>query len=293
MCQYTYPIVAKNMKNLLLPFLTLLLLIGCNSNITEVNNYINQSSNYLRNEEYQKSLDVIVKAIKLDETNAAAYNNLGVTLFGLKYDYDTVLSCYQKSIALDPEYSIAKISMLNFYWEYEDFENVIKVFQILKDNHQPNSQLNNIIGESYRNLDNLKNASSHLLQAIKQDSTNWSAFLNLGEVHMDKLDWSRAKKYLKKSLQLNPNYAATYNEIGICEFEMDNINSALEYATDAIEIKNDSIYWLNKAIYLTKTDSVNQGCQIMNKFLDSDEYYNLIIKDTASWYHVRYINSCN
>lgn len=126
--------------------------------------------------------------------------------------------------------------MINFYWEYEQFDDVIKVFKGLEDKHQPNSHLNNIIGESYRNLGDLNHASNHLSKAITQDSTNWSAYLNLGEVYMNKLNWIEARHMLFQSVKINPNYSGTFNEIGICEFELGNIKKAIDFTEQALSL---------------------------------------------------------
>ena len=72
-----------------------------------IGNYINLSHAYINDQQPEKALEPLRKAIAQDPGSAVAYNNLGVA-YNLLKRYDEGIAACRKAIELDPNFQLAR-----------------------------------------------------------------------------------------------------------------------------------------------------------------------------------------
>ena len=64
-------------------------------------------------------------------------------------------------------------------------------------------------------------------------------FFSIGKYYFNHNDYHNAIKYFKKSVELKPDFAGAYHNLGISFYYNGNINEAINYLKKSIEIKKD------------------------------------------------------
>jgi len=116
-------------------------------------------------------------------------------------------------------------------------------------------------------LQSCQNRKQDSVETKKQDyyaETYAEVYLSIGNIY----DNDKALEYYKKAIELKPDYAMAYNNIGAIYESKQDYDKALEYYNKAIELEPDVIAYTNiGAIYDRKQD-----------YDKAIEYYNKAIK---------------
>jgi tetratricopeptide (TPR) repeat protein len=70
----------------------------------EINAYIKSASTYMKEDQYDKAIEDLNKAIAIDPRHEGVYNNRG-NAYSRKGQYDRAIEDYSKAIAIKPTYS--------------------------------------------------------------------------------------------------------------------------------------------------------------------------------------------
>lgn len=101
-------------------------------------------------------------------------------------------------------------------------------------------------GSAYRHLKQYTLAIENYTKAIKLDSTNQSAWIGIGLTYNSSRKFNLAEESYFKALTLDGNKAIIYNNIGLLYNNWNKLDKALGYFTKAINIKQDTNYYLNR-----------------------------------------------
>jgi tetratricopeptide (TPR) repeat protein len=148
------------------------------------------------------------KAIALDPTHAAFWNNLGWVLTGQPGRYEQAESAYRKAIELDPHYALP---WRNLGWlqesglgRYDEAESAyLKAIEIDPQDAALWNGLGNLLGLY---LGRYEDAESAYRKAIEIDPRYALAWNNLGNLLADHLgQFDEARGAFAKALELDPN----------------------------------------------------------------------------------------
>lgn len=81
-------------------------------------------------------------------------------------------------------------------------------------NYQP-SEVYNLLGSAYLELDNLEKSISAYQKAIEFNPDSYQVWVNLGIAYRQSGDLERAEQSYQKALRIEPNYAELYASIGV------------------------------------------------------------------------------
>lgn len=250
------------MRHLLFITILSVTIFSCTEDKVRSGELTTKSAESLMKRNYELALRQADSALMFNDKNSNAYNNRGVAKRQLKYPYKDTESDLLKSLALDPGNYVAMSSLMSLYFDNKEYQKVIRYAEEYQKLHEPDSSgLNNIIGESYRASKDLDKGLYFLERAVEVKPTSWSANLNLGEVYMDRKEYSKALFYLDRARQLNPRYSGIFNELGISHYVLGHVDSALHYVNTALTLEQDTVYMINKGVYLMKLDSIDSGCK--------------------------------
>lgn len=251
------------MRLLLLITIISLGLFSCSDNELRSEELTTKSKESFIKGNFELALNQADSAIILNDENYYAYNNRGAAKDKLQYPFKDVEADILKSLELNPDGHVALTSLMNLYFNNKEYDKVLLYAEKYQRLYSvDSSRLNNIIGESYRVIKNHDKSLYFLNRAVQLKPDSWGANLNLGELYMDKNDYKKALIYLGKAKRLNPDYAPTYNELGISHYVVGELDSALYYVDVALQLKRDTIFMINKGVYLIKLDSIKSGCTL-------------------------------
>ncbi len=117
--------------------------------------------------------------------------------------YDVAIECFEKAIAIDPEYALAHAGLADIY-------NLLPVY------------------DGFAPRDYFPKAKASALKALFLDGdlAEAHAALGLAILHYD-WNWAGAEVSFRNSVKLDPNYAAAYQLLGVYFLRVDRIGDAL------------------------------------------------------------------
>jgi serine/threonine protein kinase/Flp pilus assembly protein TadD len=135
------------------------------------------------------------------------------------------LESFKEAIKVDPEYALAFAGLADAYSLLDDFY-------------------------IERGKTSFAKAEEAARKALAIDPTLGEAHSTLALINRDfKLDWPAAEEELKRALELNPNYAITYNRYGWFLISVGRFDEALMHMRKAQELDPDSLN-INTAVGL-------------------------------------------
>ena len=126
-----------------------------------------------------------------------------------------------------------------------------------------------------RNFEQLKTFinSINFKKVIKLDPNHSIAFYNIGHLYKKKLDSIKAEEYLKKSLDLNPNFIKTYDDLFSLYDQSNQINKFSNLLDKAKKILNEKeLVSFYEAVFTYNQKNFKQTVKILEN-LDLKENY--------------------
>ncbi len=189
---------------------------------------------------YERSVELIRRAIERNVTSAAAHNNLGTALQNLGR-FDEAVGCFDRAIALNPDYVEAHTSRGVCLERQKLFEQALAGYDraiALKPDLAPlHFNRANVLGELRR----LDEALAGYDAALRYDRTLADAHLNRGNVlgRLGRLKDAIAS--YDKALALQPTIAEAHNNRGAALQDMDRFDEALASFERALTLKPDYV----------------------------------------------------
>ena len=160
---------------------------------------------YLKQKQYQKSIQYYQKSIGLDPKLAVSYNGIGLAYVMLNR-YDLAVTNQKKAIELQPDLAEAQAALGLIY---------------LRQN-KPNLAL-----EAYQKSVELK---PDLADAQQQ----------IGLIHLSQQSYVQAELSFRKALEIDPLSADNYHNLGLTLAYQDKIKTAIDVYLRAIQLRPDS-----------------------------------------------------
>jgi tetratricopeptide (TPR) repeat protein len=127
---------------------------------------------------------------------------------------------------------------LQISFEKGDFEKVIKKAKILLKKYSTQPILYNLIGLSYKQLDNLELAEKTFKSGLEVITNNSSILVNLGATYRLQEKFNEAKKTLEHVLELDQNnFNALVNYANVLK-DLNQNSEAIDYYNKALAINN-------------------------------------------------------
>ena len=185
-------------------------------------------------------IDVLIKLDKLDEARSALSQakskNLSKGQFSrLKERIDKYF--YNAGRLLDPPQDKLQ-SLINLYNQKQN-EMVLKKASELLLEFPRSVTLLNIVGATNQRLGNLEKAKESFIKAIELYPNNAQTYNNLGNVFKDQKNFSEAIIAYENAISIKPNYVRSHYNIGTVFKRQGKLDKALENYDRAISIKPD------------------------------------------------------
>jgi FkbM family methyltransferase len=214
--------------------------------------------------------DALLKALELDNNNAAALNNLGV-IYYQEGQYDraehhiikaiaskpdvSAYHCnlgnvfkaagkkeqavlqYERAIQLNPDFALAHNNLGTVFRELNKHEEAIASFKRALAIQDDYAEAYYNLGNVYRQTKDYQAAIESYEKAIALHPGDIQAYNNLGNVFMEKGDPDLARSTFEKAIRINPSYAQAHNNLGNALRDLGRPEDALEAYTNAVELQ--------------------------------------------------------
>lgn len=131
--------------------------------------------------------------------------------------------------------------------------------------------IENNIGAGYDKLGRTEEAIKHYFAALKDNPSNFFALKNIAEAFYSKEEWSRAKSYFGKALQINPEDMGIRIDFVRCLVKLDKIRKAVRAMKPLFEMNTDVSHMLDALTLLRDAEAFNEILRMKKLFPESLE----------------------
>lgn len=174
--------------------------------------YLNRGELYKNEKKYQQAIEYYNEAIRINVADHEGYTNRGNVYFEMN-KYDLAVADYKKALSINPNYATA-------------MDNIGAIFGLRL---QYDSSL------------------LYLSKALVANPNYAPSYKNRGLVNVELGRYENAIRDFQKFLEYHANDPDIMNMIGICLRNMGKYNEAMSIINDAIVIKPDPHFYLNRA----------------------------------------------
>ncbi|MGB9715964.1 MAG: tetratricopeptide repeat protein [Thermodesulfovibrionales bacterium] len=165
---------------------------------------------------YKEAIEIWLKELKLDPSNANTMNNIGISYKDMG-DYITAIKYHKKAIKLNPKFGHAYYSIGLAYMLNKNYKDAIDSFcKSIELNYRPGVSYYNL-GLAYQNLYNFEKAALAFTKAIERGYfQNGECYFALGQSSFMLNKYDKCLEAMKKAENMNPNLEGVHYYKGLC-----------------------------------------------------------------------------
>jgi protein O-GlcNAc transferase len=220
------------------------------------------------NRQFERAVEFLSKAIKLNPRNAEAHFNCGIALKELKR-YEQALLSYDAAISLKHNYHEAYYNRGIVQLELSSFEDALASNDRAISLKPDFAEAYNNRGMALKGLERLDEALADCDMAIKLKPNYAVAHKNRGFAlkELGRLDEALAS--YSKAIKYKPDFAEAYNNRGMALKELKRLDEALASYNKAIELKPDyAEAYMNRGIALWELNRLDEALASYNKAIE-------------------------
>ena len=169
--------------------------------------YLNLGVVYNDAGQHAKAIGALKKAIALQPDDASAYGNLGVVYCDIGQFADAI-EYLKKALELHPDYALAHANLGYVYKVQRQYPLAIEHFEKALELQSGGSNVQTLmnIGDTYHNMGQHEKAIPYFKKGIQLDPANARAHLLLGLSYRALNRMDEARSHIEKALKLKPNH---------------------------------------------------------------------------------------
>lgn len=220
----------------------------------------------------ETAIDLIQRAISLDERNAEFHNGLAVAHLALRRFGEAIsscrralelnptcveacinlgniwkhqdrpaeaIACYQRALQLKPDDAEAYYNLGNVWFDRGELESAAACYRRALELNPALSQARNNLGSVWREQGLLDEALASIELAIQSQPDNAAAHLNLGVVNLERGRTAAALAGFQRALELKPDYPEALYLLGNLHSDRGEFDEAIRCYERAVQLKPD------------------------------------------------------
>ncbi|MCL1892705.1 MAG: tetratricopeptide repeat protein [Holophagaceae bacterium] len=215
--------------------------------------YIERANNYRDEDDFKNALKDYSKAIKLDPSHRAAFNNRGA-IYLMLGKHSNAIADFTEVIRLDPYYLPAYYNRITAYEAKGDKAKATADFARIEVLEQVSQHYNQ--GASLLKARNYKGAIAEFTKAIDGDSSHYGAYVNRGVSFIRLKDFDNAICDYSEAIRLKPNEYQAYHNRGLAFEKRGDLENAIADYSEIIKLypNEDLGYFCRGEVYMAKGD---------------------------------------
>lgn len=168
----------------------------------------NLGETYKRKGEPDRAMELFQKATTTDPSFAQGYFNQA-TIWKLKGDYAKTEEFYNKAVSTNPRYFQAYYNLGNLSQEIGNYKTAITHYEKCLAINPKHTQAHNNLATMFQHWDRHDEAQKHFEQAVEIDPDFIESLSNLAKIHDKQGNTDLTEKYYREIARINPNDTLT------------------------------------------------------------------------------------
>ena len=287
----------------------------------EMNSMANADTLYKMSQEkfnenlYDQSIDLLNKAINLNDANPEYYNSRGLSFFNKEMYYEAI-SDFLKVLELQPENNMTYYNIAYSKYSLDDNIGALKAVDSSIKIDSSYCRALNLKGIIFSHIEETDSSIVYFQKAYDCDSTYYTYVFNLGYGYYKKEEYARALTFFQKSYSIDSTDLDVISYMGICYSELEDNDRAIEFhskviigteSSDYVAFYNRGYSYLQKKEFLKALSDFKVANELdssdvdvlyqlaitydsLDNNIEARKYYNIILEldpENAYYYDVR------
>ena len=183
---------------------------------------------YIATKEYDKSIALLTKAEKVDPDNVDILSSIAI-VYDMKGEREKAFEVYKNAIIKNPDSPDLLFNLARLYFMRNDFENAIKYFDRVIAINPDDFESNLNVGNAYLSK------AEKMDKALRAEEEKAGKELTEKRAEVKSI-YLKAVPYLEKSLEMKPDQAGVWNNLGVAYIRSDQMDKGKEAFDKADEL---------------------------------------------------------
>jgi len=191
-------------------------------------------------EEFDAAIKCYQQVLTLDPNSADAYYNLGIVL-KKQGKFTEAITCYQRVLTLNSRYAPAYYNLGNVFYEQKKFTQALTCYQkalAINPNYVSVYYNSGVIFETQKNL---AKAIECYQQVLAMDSNHVESLNNLGLCLSRQGKLSESITYYQRALKIDPKHIGVLNNLGYACKDKGLVDESIAYYKKVFEIQSNNV----------------------------------------------------
>lgn len=226
----------------------------------------------IKKKKFKKSLSILETCILLDNSQYFAYYLLGTAQKKLKM-YQESISNFEKSLNLNSSHYESLCHLGDIFMIIGNYKMALNYFLSSLKINPNNYKILISTGIINRQLGYFEDALSYFEKASELNG-NVESFTNLASTYRSLSNYDQAKKYYKKVIKLNPEFANAYYGLATVLYHNQNLEETIYYLQQATDYDRSYLkaFQFLSRLLLSSRGFEKEYADLINKWLVPNEY---------------------
>jgi len=207
--------------------------------LIHVMNDLDKGVNFLIMGQHDQAIETLQKVIDVDQGNLAAYFYLGWS-YEEKGQLEKAEMLYRKILEIDPHYSNVYNNLGLIQYKRGEWDLALKEFLMSLDLFQsPEVYFN--VSLVYTRKGMIEEAMASVQKSIELDPEYADAWNQLGNLHKSRNDLKEAATYYEKAAELNPEDVTAHNNLGFVYTQRGDVEKGMEQFQLAVRLDPNNV----------------------------------------------------
>lgn len=239
----------------------------------EAYKYYSEGAKYDHLGQYEKSIELMEKAVGIDPGFAMAYRSMGITYGDMDY-YFKAIEYLQKALELSNRVSVRERYQIqgDFYWFKEEEEKAIEAYNKLLGLYPNDTDANINLGTIHRDLEEWDKAKERFEVLKQAGDESIFPYMNLAIIAMAKESYDEAEEVIEYYIKNFSDNGPLRRTLARNYFYQGKLDLALSEFDKASHLPPDSYVnrWARGIIFLYKGDLVESEKEYQKLLLEEE-----------------------
>lgn len=224
----------------------------------------------LKNSNISKAKIKLEKYLSKERNNPILFECLAEIYKDLKI-YDKAVYLYKKALEIYPESIYYVLEIIDLLIDKKNYDEALKLINDFKEKYENCPSLYNSLARIYYRLKDYNKALENMQKCISLDSNTAESYYFKGLILNDLERHEEALEEIYTSIKYNPNCAKYYNQMARAYMGINELEDALLYSKEAIELKPEEIMFKKMAYEIALKIGDKSRVAIFEKQLKQSE----------------------
>jgi len=190
---------------------------------------------FFQTRHWKNSVTLFENAVKINENNYHALNNLITALTG-NGKYDDAFFYLSRALKVNPQKVYLRMNLANVLFLRSKPDEAISQYRKILQTDSENADAHYNLAYVLSSQNKLNEAVSHYNETLRIDPKYAKAHYNLGNIYFNQGKTAEAFRHYAEAIKIKPDYVQAYNKLGIILFKQGKFNKAKVLFIKALQI---------------------------------------------------------